>query len=239
MSKPFNIGLLSSLTLIALIVLSVLYSCTKPSKAEELTTIPLTEQQSLDVLKSPEAQKAILMQNQIIDNIKSAVSNGASMDTIKAAAIDAIENKKEDKFLILVFGSVVKGNAFLVELQNARKNFLTKYPLLLKVKDQITCTQCQGVSKLQVDKFFQNFNVYDKVRLPIISSDATYSLPKATNAMADPNAPTCGSYWQQTKLVVCATLCSLSTAGVGTALCGWACWCMLCPNDSALSSLIC
>jgi hypothetical protein len=53
------------------------------------------------------------------------------------------------------------------------------------------------------------------------------------------DSPTCGSWWQQAKLITCAALCSVSTAGAGTVLCGWACWCMLCPTNSELSKIIC
>ena len=51
--------------------------------------------------------------------------------------------------------------------------------------------------------------------------------------------PVCGSYWQQVKLAACAALCSASTAGAGTVLCGWACWCMFCTQSSAVAGVIC
>jgi hypothetical protein len=50
--------------------------------------------------------------------------------------------------------------------------------------------------------------------------------------------PVCGSYWQQVKLLSCMALCSVATGGWGTVLCGWACWCMLCP-ESVTGDLIC
>ena len=53
----------------------------------------------------------------------------------------------------------------------------------------------------------------------------------------DEDGPVCGSYFQQVKLLACAALCS--TMGPAAGLCGWACWCMLCSENSAVYDFMC
>ena len=202
---------------------------------DQESQLTLSEDASLEILKSSEAQKVITLQDEILFKIKNAVSKGISLKQIESAALRAVTSRKdEEEFLKLVFGSASEGYVFLKQLKLSREEYLNKNPIFLKNTTQISCKECQNTSVQEVKAFFKNINAYHKRTFQMI-----YENSISPYRMELQDIPPCGSYWQQAKLLACVSLCSASTAGAGLVLCGWACWCMLCPEDSSLAEAIC
>jgi hypothetical protein len=224
--------------LVTLITVTVLIACSKSSKtsepkAFETKEFELTEKASFEILKSPESQKLITLQNQFLDKISGAIARGISLEEIEVSATNAVEGKNEKLFLDILFGTEEEGNKFIAELQQGRKDFLTKFSIFEKNKKLITCIECQKITSFQVDKFFDNFGAYNKRRLRAVSSNSNFD---SREQLVD-DGP-CGSFWKELKLLGCMSLCSVTTAGIGTPFCGWGCWCTFCA-DSATGNLIC
>jgi hypothetical protein len=100
------------------------------------------------------------------------------------------------------------------------------------------CTECKGVTFKDIVSYFDNFELIKKYQIKPIPADEQYvEYSQHRMAQAESDWP-CGSWWGHTKMGLCATACSIATTGVGTALCGVACWCRYCPN-SWLAKKIC
>lgn len=200
----------------------------------------LSESESLEVLASNEAKELILMQNQFIDRVKGAISRGYSIEYLSKISANAINKNEHSEILRIIFGSVKNGNIFIQNIQRARLNFLTKNKFLLENKDEIVCTSCNKVTPESASLFFKNLNTFDKSRLKVqTKSGNVKKLSMYLESVGNESeTPVCGAYWQQVKLLACMALCSASTGGAGTLLCGWACWCMLCPK-SVTGEILC
>lgn len=201
------------------------------------TDFGFSEKESFEIVKSKEAQKLITLQNTFLDKIKIALKKGYTMEELKTAAIKAVEKKDQKEFMSAIFGSEIEGNDFVTELEKSRKDFLIKFPFFEKNSQHVTCVECQKATTLEINSFFSKFKIYDRNRLKNLPNGIAYSMAEEVEEI-DGGGPVCGSYWQQAKLIACAALCSASTVGVGTVLCGWACWCMLCP-ESVTGGVIC
>ncbi len=197
--------------------------------------IILSESESYKIVSSNEFQNILRLQNHFLDLIKKAKLNGITIEKLQAAALKSGMDENNFEFFEIVFGSATIGKEFVKELQTNRSLLLSKNGILRNNTAAFICFSCKKSPLETVNFFFKNYDSFDKLRLKQFSVQA--------NLYSDDESldydPTCGSYWQQVKLVACAALCSASTVGVGTVLCGWACWCMLCPENSALAGVIC
>ena len=192
--------------------------------------IELSEAESLEILNSPELQSFQANREKFIQKVGYAIdSKGYSQKELESLTIKAIKTHNEDQILEILFDTKENGMAYLEELNQSRTNLLKQYPILNRIREQ------EGGSNLSLEAnatmFYGNFNEISKLKFTIAESNRSVA-----NAVGD---PVCGSAWNQVKVAACATACSLSTGGLGTVLCGWACWCTFCPRDSELTEIIC
>jgi hypothetical protein len=240
-------------TLLALLTLILVTSCSKGKldsdsdsqyankqniKVEESISFKLSEKESLNILSSKEAKELIEIQNQFLDKIKGAIARGYSIDYLKKISGNAINKNEQTEILKVVFGTEKEGFAFIQNIQRARLNFIQKNKFISENKAEMICTSCNKLTPKSSDLFFRNLNVYDKSRLKIPSNNNSVKKLSMYVEEVEGDTPVCGSYWQQVKLLGCMALCSAATAGWGAVLCGWACWCMLCP-ESVTGDIIC
>jgi hypothetical protein len=111
----------------------------------------------------------------------------------------------------------------MLQLEEAHNNLCKKFPILYQIQTE----SFSEILDVQVATFFDKLETGD-----FSSTIENYYALKSGEI-------TCGSYWQQVKLAACASGCSFATAGIGTPLCGWACWCMLCNENSDVADIIC
>lgn len=175
-------------------------------------------------MQSSEFQNVILKQNQVLDTITNALNRGISLQSIRTATLDAIQNNNYQSIYSLLFSSSQSGDAFFNELVNAKTAFVLQNGFIMENQQTFTCSTCFSTLTDQANYFFDNFQTFNSYR---------YS-PTGSNSK-----PTCGSWWNQVKLVACAALCGVSTAGIGAGVCGWGCWCTFCTKNSAVANVIC
>jgi hypothetical protein len=193
-------------------------------KGQDKEVFKLSEEASFEFIKSPEYQAFAGLKNEFIDKIESAVERGTSLETIRRAALD----NNDPLFYSLVFGSVKAGEDFIKRSVQAKSDLYAKNPFIEQNKELFLCATCKKTLPEEIDFFFKNFEMYSKNQ-PLLS----YAVTTFTSG------PTCGSYWNQLKLGLCATGCGALTAGTAIVLCGWACWCTFCANYSTLAATIC
>lgn len=185
----------------------------------------LTEQQSREVLLSPELQTVIQLQNQFLDKISNAVSQGTSIESIRTAALEALQTNNYQTIYLMLFNSYQSAESFFNSLTAAKANFLRANSFIQQNIGVFTCQTCLTPITAEASYFFNNFQAFNSNRVNPGGEDG------------DP--PVCGSNWNKVKLIICTALCSATTAGLGAALCGWGCWCTFCTKNSALAAIIC
>jgi hypothetical protein len=189
----------------------------------------LSEEESKQIAQSPEFQNVFSYQNQFLDKIDLAVKKGTPLSVIKKAAVEAIQSGNNASAYSILFGTYSEGDDFFKEMANAKKEFLEKNPTLKANADVILCKTCKQSPEEEISVLFDKFQSHNTYRFN----------PQDDIAGKAAAEPTCGSWWNQIKLAACVTLCSASTVGIGTAACGWGCWCTFCSQNSALASVIC
>ncbi len=191
--------------------------------------IVISEDLSREMWSSPEHEAILSLQKEFIAHVGDAFDRGVTVeDFTRAAKQGAVSG--EDPVLNLIFEeSNTKSAEFMLRFQSANIALIERYPILLEVQaviEQEGCSIDKDTSDLTT-KFFENFQAVkefsDEVNLASKSSDV----------------PVCGSYWNQVKLLACSAACGASTVGIGAGLCGWACWCWFCDEESALAEVIC
>lgn len=186
--------------------------------------IPIDENESQQVLLSNETQKLIKMHDELFYFIDKAIKNGNTLEQIeKSALLKATKN--EGDFYLDVFGSEQNGNEYLAKLAAAKNNFISKYPFINKYPNEFLCKICPTDITVEIHYFFSNYNALNSQRFASLNNGD--------------GPPTCGSYWNQVKLLGCVAGCSLTTGGLGTAFCGWMCWCTFCNKNSKVATTIC
>lgn len=194
----------------------------------------LSEDESQQVLLSYEFQNFVQSRNDFLDKIAHALSRGISLNSIRDATLAGIQNDDyQSLYSLLSFSSSQDGESFFNSLANARNSFLQAYPDIQQHLNEFICQSCSTSLTDQVNYFFNNFDAIN-----------TYRYSPGSEEGQDPGTdpfrkPTCGSFWNQLKLGICAAGCSVTTAGVATPFCGWLCWCAFCTQNSALASVIC
>lgn len=186
----------------------------------------LTEFESRAIILSSEFQTLIRFHNRFLDKIDSVVDQGTSLDSIRAAALGAVESGNHQPFYLMLFNSIQSAESFFDSLTISKNNFIEANPFVEEHEEEFTCSTCSTTLTGEINYFFDNFQTFNANR---------YN-PDGESAA---EGPVCGSYWNQIKLAACAAACSATTAGFGTAFCGWMCWCTFCTKNSALGTILC
>jgi hypothetical protein len=202
-----------------------------PVSPSNFKVIDLTEEQSFELLKSDEAYEVINLRNSFLDKIKYAVESGKSISYLKIAAEQSIKSNNPVEIYTAIFGSKGNGDIFIAKMKEANKKFNDKFKLLTQ-STGTDCKECNQFDVKEIVLFFDNFEVINRNKISSIPRDAVFGTYRVAGG-----GP-CGGFWGTIKVMGCATACSLATAGIGTGLCGLACWCRYCPN-SELAGIIC
>lgn len=199
--------------------------------AQTDTSFKLSEEASMEIVQSIEFQNIFKLKNEFLDKISNAVNQGIPLDSIRVAAIDAVENNNNQQIYSMLFSDYNSGVAFFNNLSQAKKIFRDKYAFIEQNKEKFMCTTCSKTLSEEVNFLFKNFNAFNNNRYT-----------PGAGLSGEKTAPTCGSWWNQIRLGVCAAACgvvTVGTVGLGTAACGWGCWCTFCTKNSAVASVIC
>lgn len=211
--------------IILFVMLSFMF---KISLSQTSSSFQLSEDSSRQIVQSQEFQTLFSLQNEFLDKIKNAINNGYSLDSIKKATINAVENSDNNQIYSILFNDYNSGVTFFNSVAASKRAIKEKYPFIEENRSTFVCNTCQGTITDEVNYFYKNFQTFDTYRFyPGIAPTGREALP------------TCGSWGNQVRLGVCATLCGAATAGIGLAACGWGCWCTFCTSNSSVSSVIC
>lgn len=208
-----------------LISLIFIYSCeNKISQLNEsFEPIVLSEKESFEIVVSAEFKTYFALRFDFLNRVSDLLNKGYDAEFLSQVCFASINENQHDLFYETFFDSCFEGERYIVELSQAHQNLYNKFPVL-----QWIGTESDGnLSADDVKEFFLN------IELNLNDGISGELIPLKKGQVV------CGSYWNQVKLAGCAGLCSVSTAGAGTALCGWACWCMLCTENSSVADVIC
>ena len=227
---PFFSYLLLPLMFIAGCTQDVLFEDTSNIAIEFRKVTPLSESESLTLMTSVEARELFSLRLDFLDTLNLAINGGEHIDTIRNLCLDAVtDTAKYNQLLSVLFSSTSTGEAFFSSIEDARDDLFSEYPTL----DTLADSHCIALDS-NINALFDDFS---SIRSSLTNnSGSTYGpggFPEGGSG------PVCGSYWQQVKLLACAAACSTLTGGVGVALCGWACWCTLCTENSEVYNLLC
>ncbi len=196
------------------------------NQASKLIEIPesviLTEKESFEIVSSNEYKEYFSLRYQFLKLVKNAIDSGYNAKILTEISIESIQTNDHKVFYTAIFKEDSKGIHYLDKLTEAQLNLYKKFPVLYSINTDNDPT----LSKSQISSF------YHSIENSKINSTGNFSSNQENEVL-------CGSYWQQVKLLGCAGLCGTATAGAGAVLCGWACWCMLCYENSAVFDSIC
>ncbi len=184
----------------------------------------MSEELCFEIVSSNECQTYFNLRFEFLSNVENAIKNGFSVSLLTELSMVAITDHDVEPFYTIVFDDHCEGEFYVARLAEATTALYKKFPVL----NTVVPVGTEELSKENIERLYMN--IYNR------------TLSKSLTMESDPyemDEPVCGSYWQQVKLLACASACSFATAGVGTALCGWACWCMLCTENSAVADAIC
>lgn len=210
---------------IVIVIIMVILSCSDHKRDMNLllNDKQLSDELCFEIVSSQECQTYFNLRFEFISNVENSIRNGFSVSMLTDLSMAAIMDQDIEPFYNIIFDDYCEGEAYVARLAEATKALYKKFPVL----NTIIPEGAEELSKENIERFYMN--IYNS------------ELSKSSNVIIGQykDEPVCGSYWQQVKLLACATACSFATVGVGTVLCGWACWCMLCPENSAVANVIC
>ena len=219
--------------LVSIFCLFFTLSCSNEDNDFLLEDGKLSEAESFEIVNSLEFQNFMSQRNQFLDLVNSSIEKGCDLDQLKEMTNYAIESGDDKEFFTTIFGSKHRGNRYIDNLHQAQRNLFNTYPVLYELNNK------EGGSPLTssvVGAFYDNIKVISKERFVV---DLNYLANARTANGESGDDIVCGSYWDQVKLFTCAGLCGASTAGAGAVLCGWACWCTFCNENSAVYDALC
>lgn len=208
----------------AALIIMVLLSCSDNKREMDLLLADqqLSEELCYEIASSKECQTYFDLRLEFLTNVENAIRNGSSVSLLTDLSMAAIRDQNLEPFYNVIFDDYCEGASYVERLTAATTDLYKKFPVLKTIAPEGS----EELSKGNIERFYLSISRKE--------------LSKSSQAnIGDGDEPVCGSYWQQVKLLACATACSFATAGVGTALCGWACWCMLCSENSAVADAIC
>ena len=202
-----------------------------------------TEELAEALFESEELARFDSLRMDILHRIDDALDRGVEDEELADAFKDVLnETSNADSTAgQYLFLSNDAADDFESEVEFAYTALTTAYPLLVDddpddIEDPdfggefntVAPGECE-VTDEAIDDFFAYFS-------------ALYEYATSDSGVEDNNDPytnVCGSWKNRIALYVCGAACAASTAGVGAALCGWACWCWWCSENSALADAIC
>jgi len=185
--------------------------------------IQLSEKESYKIVTSKEFREYFDLRYDFLERAIYLINSGISAEKLTEICLSSIFSDEQDVFFKTFYSSTEEGHAYMLQLSEAHNNLYKKFPVLYQIQTE----SLSEISDVQVIAFFNKLEAGD-----FYGTIDNYPALKSGEI-------TCGSYWQQVKLAACSTACSFATAGIGTPLCGWACWCMLCDENSVVADIIC
>jgi hypothetical protein len=206
------------------VIIMVILSCNDQKKEIDL---PLEEHQLSDetcfeIVSSIECQTYLNLRYEFLNNVEKAIRTGSSVSQLTELSMAALIDQDLEPFYNIIFDDYCEGVSYIARLSEATKALYNKFPIL----NTIISESPEALTKENIEKFYFNINRVELRKSSLANNESN-------------DEPVCGSYWQQVKLIACATGCSFATAGVATVLCGWACWCMLCSENSVVADTLC
>ena len=222
--QNINCGIMKSIGFFAALIFMVLLSCSDHKREMDLLFDghQLSEELCFEIVSSNECQTYFNLRYEFLANVENSIRNGNSVSVLTDLSMAAIRNQKLEPFYNVIFDDFCEGASYVERLTYATKALYKRFPVLKNIIPEST----EGLSKESIESFYMNIYRNELIKSSLGNSEVS-------------DEPVCGSYWQQVKLLACATGCSFATAGIGTALCGWACWCMLCTENSSVADAIC
>lgn len=212
---------------IMLLTIFIMFTACDRSGLLEDSTVKLTEEESYEIVKSDEFQSFIQLNQSYHEKIIKLLDDENMVDIFIETSISSIKDDDYTEYYKTVFGSYHNGKLFMNNLQNARDKLFSTFPVIsdIKVNNRVNFTETEILTSLS--------NISYRASLP------ENCMKSHSENTEEEEGPVCGSYWQVVKLAACSAACSGATSGIGTPLCGWACWCMLCNENSAVADTIC
>lgn len=209
--------------IVALIIMIIL-SCSDHKREMDLLLddYKLSDELCYEIVSSKECQTYFNLRYEFLANVRNSIRNGSKVSLLTDISMAAIRDQNLEPFYNIIFDDYCEGESYVERLTDATKALYKKFPVL----NTIVSESAEELSEGNIERFYINIAKRELSKSSLENSGVC-------------DEPVCGSYWQQVKLLACATGCSFATAGVGTVLCGWACWCMLCSENSAVYDAIC
>lgn len=176
--------------------------------APDATVIEITEDRAREIVTSPSGSAYFALLHYRTEAVASAIQRGVQRDRLRRA----VEADDRDWLATELFGSVEAGTTYAERLEEARVTFVNAHAEVRQVVEN-PGTQITACDQPE-----------DRAATLMVASLAA--------------EPTCGSYWQQAKLLVC-TAASGAVCGPGSLMRAWGCWCTLCSDNSELADLMC
>jgi len=124
----------------------------------------LSEEDSYQILFSSEFQNFIQKRNDFLDKISNAVNQGIPIDSIRNAALTAMQTGNYQSFYIMVFGSYQVGETFFSSYVAARDALLQANPFVQEHPEIFTCQTCNSTLIEETNYFFNNFQSFNTYR---------------------------------------------------------------------------
>lgn len=133
---------------------------------ESVTPCPfqLSEEESYQILLSSELQNFIQKRNEFLDRISNAVNQVMPLDSIRNAALAAIQNGNYQSFYTMVFGSNQEGESFFSAYVAARDALLQANTFVQEHPEMFTCQTCNSNLIDETNYFFDNFQSFNTYR---------------------------------------------------------------------------
>jgi len=196
----------------------IYYSDNMYTSLKQDNNVILTKEEINAIVSSDEFKNYFNLRARFFSLVKNALNKGYSPELLTSLTLNSIYFEDNQPIYEKIFGSYQAGINYMNELIKTKEKLYNKFPALKNLKYKAHCQY-----DLNEEGIFHFYNtVYNN---------------RTIASRAEP--PVCGSKANQVRLVVCAGLCGLTTAGLGAALCGWACWCTFCNDNSAVADVIC
>ncbi len=217
--------------------------------------IQLSEIESKEIVQSKEVTNFWNSRKMFLIKIDEAVKGGISIDSLKKAAIIEVSNPEQSPLTETLFGSRSVGDNFYKELSDKRQEAASKILSKVGDKNYFICNSCHLPIVQQINYLFENYKTFlfymdefgkeKEIGSYGLNPNSYKKKSSKANILESGNGnylkkmPTCGSWWNQIKLVGCTGLCTATTVGLGAGLCGWGCWCTFCTKNSEVAKVIC
>ncbi|RYY83764.1 MAG: hypothetical protein EOO15_20770 [Chitinophagaceae bacterium] len=188
--------------------------------------VKLTEAEAEQIVRSEAYQDALAARLAVVDAIYATLKGKSSPDQLQAAFNKMNEGGDAGTFYKALFGSATEGERLVREMAATQAAFLKANANLARWPEAGNCRTCSTDARAQFTFLLQNIG----------SLQAAGSAALAT-AKTTASIPTCGSWLNQAKVLLCAAGCSFT--GPAQVVCGWACWCEFCHDNSVLAGWIC